>query len=387
MTTETTNYHTAIDILFDEFNDIKRHFKTLSNKEDDLKAVKQPKLFKKEELLEMKLDKTINKSQELILEDMQERDRIESYKNMSEETSKNKLDRELSITREKYESTIAEAKQKYENTLTTALTTLETKESNSKQKYENAINYYKTQTDQMFNNQKRAYEAKKRVLEEKEKNVETEKRFLEGSKTTAEYANYRQMEITARKLIQTANKINNSQTQIVDARIPGNNFTPRPLPKYPDHPLFENAVTSSQLPKLSCPCGRNCPEVPMYPGCPTLTYKCWADEVRVDRINWMREAQEHDKKQSKKAPEEDEDFDETRKAFMMTDEEAFAKRKIDEQIAIQEDEKYEKSLPPLTPFGGLPAPDSRPKYSATNKKPVKTVRSAGILYATPVEIT
>jgi hypothetical protein len=56
-------------------------------------------------------------------------------------------------------------------------------------------------------------------------------------------------------------------------------------------------------------------------------------------------------------------------------------KKMKEEEAEEEEASQPSYKPPLTPFGGLPAPDA-PRV----KKPVKTVRPAGILYATPVEI-
>ena len=396
---EETNYGTMIEAMYSEFNDVKTSFLLRVTKANDLKAVKEPKLYKKEELLLAKASRTISRAQEIDLENMQEKDKILDYKNSSEQTSRSKSRRDIQEAKEHYDLVVASAKAKYESTIASAKQTFESKQESSLAKLKDALTYWDSQTKQMFDKQEHAYQSKKKLLSEREKQLEVDRKFLEKDKSTAEYTNEREMREIAKKLRSIYRNIEISQEQLEQARIPNTLSTPRPLPIFPTHPIMDEITTKHNKPEkpvaLPCPCGRMCPEVPIIPGCKDLVFKCWAVEEQFRRSQ-LRTEEHKEQRELRRKVKQQEELPLTqavekveRKEEKKEQDEEWEPLETEEEIAEakkQFEEKYvKKEQPPLTQFQGLPRPDAAPKkffnVKKLNNKPIGMLK-----YATPVEI-
>jgi hypothetical protein len=304
----------SIDSLFQQFQDKKNEFVLLQKKGDDLKAIKKPKLCKKEELLQAKLDSTLTIEGELELENIESDERIELIKLKGIE--------------------------------------------DARRKYESLVEFYETQATQMKARTKRTFDVKKRNLEGKQRNITIDKIALEGNKSSAEYANDRKMTEVAKEMKAICRMIKMSQIQLMDARIPGVDATPRPVPEYPLHSLFQTPLVAEvqveeppkkavQTSRFPCDCGRNCPQVPLFRGSKELTYRCWAEAEQAQR-------------QALEAQERKEESE------------------LTQPINIQQS--------PLTPFQGLPPPDVQRAIKPTKMVKTSLGTYATKMYATPIEI-
>jgi len=379
-------YQTDQLAKYSAFTDLKSIYNTLVSKRNDLLSLKQPKMNRKEELLKNKLESTLTASEALELNHIEDQERIETVKNEGILTVRSKVERTIQSIREKAEREIQDIER-----------SLEPK-----------IEFYETQAAQMTRKANQIYNTKKATLERKETMAVKEQEFLKDNKTSAEYTNERNIQEVLKKMNNIIYKLKIGKEQFKSTGVKLQDDVPLPvLPEPLNKKILPNVdviePVEPVLPPPSEPVVRAMP--------PQVILEFQKDEDSLQemrkhrlRLNAQKVREEEEKKERdreiyldnlrikqeaeiKRLDEcrkqelqdtpvtishEDEDFQESFKEFMMTDEEVMARSKV-----LREEYK-----PPLTPFGGLPAPDA-PRV----KKPVKTVRPAGILYATPVEIT
>ena len=401
-------YQTDQLAKYSAFTDLKGIYNILVSKRNDLLSLKQPKMNRKEELLKGKLESTLTASEALELNHIEDEERIEIIKNDGIAAVRSKVVRSIESIKEKVLRDIENIKEKAERDIESIENGVEIK-----------IQFYETQAAQMTKKANQTYNTKKATLERKETMTMKEQEFLKDNKTSAEYTNERNIQEVLKKMNNIIYQIKIGKDQFKTSGIKLQDDVPLPvLPEPLNKKILPNVDVIQPVEPVLPPPSE--PVVRVMPPQVILEFQKDEDSLQEMRKHRLRlnaqllRAEEEQKERDREIymenlrikqeaevkrqderrkqelqgiveppiipttiSEEDEDFKESFKEFMMTDEEVMARSKV-----LREEYK-----PPLTPFGGLPAPDSRPKYSATNKKPVKTVRPAGILYATPIEIT
>ena len=373
--------------LRQKFDDLKHHLSQCIVKSNDLKEVKKPKISRKEELINGRLNATLSSSETLELQHIEHEERIETIKNEG-----------ILNTRTKAENDIDDIKMKAERDILSI-----------RERMDRTIQFYETQASQMTRKANQTYTTKKAANERKETSLVTEKKFLESSKTTAEYSVDRQIKEIGLQMKDIIMAIYTSSKQLADAKIIGTVSVD--IPKMPSHPILNEIKIPEYVyipiefpkskPKYSCPCRKNCPLIKVIgdniPRCllsseDMMSLKRQQLEIAEEKRERKEQEEERERKHQehmvilKAQQEADVKRQDERRRKELEDRERLEQleKEVEEELEEERRQK-EQEQPPLTPFQGLPPPDPPRERKVRKQLPTKAVPIIK-KYATPVEI-
>lgn len=242
-------YYTWETKAFDSYAELKNKYSLVVKKINDIQKVQEPKVSRKEALIDMKSNNTISQTDDLELTLLDAEEHADTIRDNGIKSIKNKYDSQRAEALNAYNSYIAAALTKYN----TSIASMDKQESET-------IEFYNSQHNTMIKKANRIFESKKRMAERRVETLTKEKIFLENNKTTSQMTATREKEELLKNMNTIIQSIASSRKQYADAGAKLENL--RMLPTLPEElATLTHPLTLPIFPRRNpCPCGSFCPK-------------------------------------------------------------------------------------------------------------------------------